>query len=221
MRTKYWSGIGVLASIVAGVGAAGAADLATKAPVYTKAPPPVILSDWAGFYIGAHGGGGWNSSSFNDIFGNSYSAKPSGGLGGGHVGYNWQWGQVVAGFEGDFDGASINGTDTLGVVGVKTDELASIRGRLGYSFVPNVLAYGTAGVGFGHTQFTWLDGLAPNESIWQTGWVAGGGLEYKFTPNWILRAEYLHYGFDSGSTNSFSTIKNDLDVVRGGVSYKF
>jgi outer membrane immunogenic protein len=184
MRTKYWSGIGVLASIVAGVGAAGAADLATKAPVYTKAPPPVILSDWAGFYI-------------------------------------WQWGQVVAGFEGDFDGASINGTDTLGVVGVKTDELASIRGRLGYSFVPNVLAYGTAGVGFGHTQFTWLDGLAPNESIWQTGWVAGGGLEYKFTPNWILRAEYLHYGFDSGSTNSFSTIKNDLDVVRGGVSYKF
>jgi outer membrane immunogenic protein len=214
MRTKLWSGISVLASIVASVGVAGAADLSPK-PVYTKAPPPpVILSDWAGFYLGVHGGGGWDSASANGL-----SAKTSGGLAGGHAGYNWQFGSVVLGLEGDFDGGSITGTDSTGAVNVKTDELASIRGRLGYTFAPNVLAYGTAGAGWGHTALSDLAG--DNDKLWQTGWVAGGGLEYKFYGNWSVRAEYLHYGFDSGSTTNFDSIKNDIDVVRGGVSYKF
>lgn len=232
MNTKFWSGIGVLASVAASVGAAGAADLAVKAPVYKAPPPPVILSDWAGFYIGAHGGGGWSDTKLTpaavnvggvampNVGGLTFPAKPSGGLGGGHVGYNWQWGQVVAGLEGDFDGADIKGTETTGTVAVKTDELASIRGRLGYSFLPNLLGYGTGGVGWAHTKLNFVN-AGVNESLWQTGWVAGAGLEYKFYGNWIARAEYLHYGFDSGSTTSFTKVKDQLDVVRGGVSYKF
>jgi len=101
MRTKLWCGIGVVASIAAGVGAASAADLAARAPVY-KAPPPVILSDWAGFYIGIHGGYGWGDTSFDNFTGDN--AKPKGGLFGGHAGYNWQYGNVVTGLEADFDG---------------------------------------------------------------------------------------------------------------------
>src|SRR5215470_17400977 len=119
MGTKFWCGIGLLASVVAGAGSAAAADLAVKAP-----PPglaPAYLSDWAGFYIGINGGGGWAETKFD--FDTAFNAKPTGGLVGGHAGYNWQYGSVVAGVEVDFDGADLKKT----VLGVqqKTNELAS------------------------------------------------------------------------------------------------
>jgi opacity protein-like surface antigen len=48
----------------------------------------------------------------------------------------------------------------------KTDELASARARLGYVVIPTLLAYGTAGAGWGHSEIT-------------ASGVAGAGLEYK------------------------------------------
>src|SRR5215475_14249013 len=117
MGNKFWGGIATLAAVVAGAGAAGAADMA---PVY-KAPPPVILSDWAGFYIGVHGGYGWGHSTFPAEFCpvvrvaeadviqqcpvKDIAPRQKGGLFGGHAGYNWQYGQIVTGLEVDFDGA--------------------------------------------------------------------------------------------------------------------
>src|SRR5258708_6740218 len=149
MGIKFWCGIGLLASIAAGAGSAVAADLAVKAPPRLAAP--VYLSDWAGFYIGIHGGGGWGSTSFD--FNPVDNAKPSGGLVGGHAGYNWQYGSVVAGLEADFDGADIKKTDAFALE-QKTNELASARARLGYVVFPGLLAYGTAGAGWGHTEFS-------------------------------------------------------------------
>jgi outer membrane immunogenic protein len=206
----------VLASIVAGTGAAGAADLA---PIY-KAPPPVYLSDWAGFYIGIHGGGGWASTSF-DVFPED-NTKPTGGLIGGHAGYNWQYGSVVTGLEVDFDGADLKKTDNDGFR-QKTNELASARARLGYVVLPNLLAYGTAGAGWGHSEIS-VNGLT-DSAFNQFGWVAGAGLEYKVWGPLVARAEYLHYDFaKTGFTGpAFGTdnIKESVDVVRGGLSYKF
>jgi outer membrane immunogenic protein len=46
-------------------GPAFAADMATRAPVYTKAPPPVPIYNWTGFYIG--GNAGWIGSANNGI----------------------------------------------------------------------------------------------------------------------------------------------------------
>jgi len=67
-----------------------------------------------------------------------------------------------------------------------------------------------------------------------TGWVVGGGVEWHWTSNWLLRAEYLFYRLPSetaiatGNPNNFPgfTIQynwNDIDVnvVRAGLSYKF
>jgi outer membrane immunogenic protein len=219
MRTKFWSGIGVLASIAAGVGAAGAADLAVKAPVY-KAPPPVILSDWAGFYLGIHGGGGWANDKWDVAPGDNLTA--TGGIIGGHVGYNWQFGSVVAGVEGDFDGAWLSkmDSDPNGPFKQKTNELASTRARLGYVVLPSLLAYGTAGAGWGHFENS-FEGVN-TDSVTQFGWVAGAGLEYKIWGPLIARAEYLHYGFDAKSLPGVGdTLKESVDVVRGGLSYKF
>jgi len=216
MRAKLWCGIGLLASIVAGAGCAAAADLAVKAP-----PPglaPVYLSDWAGFYIGINGGGGWAETKFDFFTGNN--AKPTGGLIGGHAGYNWQYGSVVAGLEVDFDGADLKKTDAGGVE-QKTNELASARGRVGYVFFPSLLAYGTAGAGWGHTEFNAGPGFT--DGISQFGWTAGAGLEYKLVDHVLLRAEYLHYDFPRTSVpNVFGdSVKETVDVVRGGLSWKF
>jgi opacity protein-like surface antigen len=198
------------------VGVAGAADLAVKAPVY-KAPPPVILSDWAGFYIGINGGGGWANNKF-DFF-NLDNVTATGGIFGGHAGYNWQYGSVVAGVEVDFDGADLKKTDAFGV-NQKTDELASARARLGYIVIPNLLAYGTAGAGWGHTEIA-TPGVG-TDAINQFGWVAGAGLEYKLWGPLIARAEYLHYDFGKTTLPVFGdNLKQSIDTVRGGLSYKF
>jgi opacity protein-like surface antigen len=231
MKAKLWCSVSVLASLAASVGAAGAADLAVKAPVYKAAP--VYLSDWAGFYLGVHGGYGWTDSSFPldvtcDCEGPgkliSESIKQKGGVFGGHAGYNWQYGAIVTGLEVDFDGADIKGTSTnlIPSVTLKTSELASARARLGYTVLPNLLAYGTAGAGWGHTNISvpgWVD-----QGINQFGWTAGAGLEYKFWGNFIARAEYLHYDFDKTTATvgpQITPITETVDVVRGGVSYKF
>jgi outer membrane immunogenic protein len=210
MRTKFWYGIGLLASIAAGAGSAGAADLAVKAP-----PPglaPAYLSDWAGFYIGINGGGGWAETKFDGADA-IFNSKPTGGLFGGHAGYNWQYGSVVAGLEVDFDGADIKQT-VLGLES-KIDELASARARVGYVLFPSLLAYGTAGAGWGH--FRASDALGDNANANEFGWTAGVGLEYKLVDHVLLRAEYLHYDFAKDSLNAKTTV----DTVRGGLSWKF
>lgn len=218
MRTKLWSSIGVLASIAASVGVAGAADLAVKAPAYKAPVAPVILSDWAGFYIGINGGGGFGDNKF-DFF-NGDNTKPTGGLVGGHAGYNWQYGSVVGGVEVDFDGADITKTDAFGLK-QKTDELASARGRLGYVVLPQLLAYGTAGAGWGHSEFS-AAGFGTLDAVNQFGWVAGAGLEYKLWGPLIARAEYLHYDFGKTSLpNVGDNVRQSIDTVRGGLSYKF
>ena len=88
----------------------------------------------------------------------------------------------------------------------------------------------------GQGQF--FNGFSDLASFHQTkaGWVAGGGAEYMINPNWLLRAEYLYYKFDSGNFSgaapyvpvfgvaapAFTWANNyNIQVVRVGASYKF
>jgi opacity protein-like surface antigen len=247
MSRKIWGGIGLLASVLAGTGAAGAADLAVKAPVYKA--PPVIVSDWAGFYLGINGGYGWGSTKFDSPF-DFANASPKGGVFGGHAGYNWQYGSVVTGLEVDFDGADIKDSGNVATFpvevcpprqdcmrtnltlsrSVKFDELATARARLGYAVLPNLLAYGTAGLAWGHSEITGaasIPGFSVSSSADASnfGWAAGGGLEYKLWEHVMVRGEYLHYDF-AKTTYSFPVVggvsaTSAIDVARGGISYKF
>src|SRR5580692_4410790 len=94
-----------------------AADL--PRPVYKAPPPPPPPYNWSGFYVGANIGGGWGREShelFNGIPGNSeggFTHDPNGVIGGGQIGYNWQfapwfgWGTgTVLGIEADIQGSS-------------------------------------------------------------------------------------------------------------------
>jgi opacity protein-like surface antigen len=252
MVREFWVSAGLAVSVMAGVGVAGATDLPVKAPVYKA---PVYVSDWSGFYIGVNGGYGWGDTSFDNkstITGPSYfeevcrryrvitdslstslNGDPKGGLYGGHAGYNWQYGSIVTGLELDFDGADISESGRLGTSGqttfdrsIKFDELATARARLGYLVLPNLLAYGTAGGGWGHSELT-VSSTSPGGTLSNSydvnnfGWVAGAGLEYKLWEHVLVRAEYLHYDFGKVTYTDGVNASSTIDVVRGGLSYKF
>jgi outer membrane immunogenic protein len=154
-------------------GAAGAADLPAKKP---PPPPPPAVFTWEGFYLGGQIGGGWARDKVSStspvilpVIG-SGSVEASGIIGGAHAGYNWQFGHLVYGLEGDFEGANLRKDSdcviqsmvagvsvTPGACGQIPNLAAgdsfrtallwqsSARARLGYA-LDNFLVYGTGGV---------------------------------------------------------------------------
>ncbi len=157
--------------------AGGAAHAADLPPRYGPAPRAAFYNpiyNWTGFYLGINGGGGWGRSQWDGVD----KFATSGGLIGGTIGYNWQFGQAVVGIEGDIDWSGIRGsTNNLCPLGCETRNhwLATTRGRIGYAF-DRFLPYLTAGLAFGDINAT-TPGF-PGGSITTAGWTVGGGLEF-------------------------------------------
>jgi outer membrane immunogenic protein len=206
MEGRMKKALGLVGAALLFAGPALGADL-TKAPAY-KAPPLAPIFSWTGFYVGGHGGYGWSDSQGLDL---------KGGFGGGQVGYNYQMNNFVWGIEGDVAWADISET-FLGLVSVKFDTLASVRGRLGIAY-GSALFYGTGGGGWGHFKVS----AGPfSDSAWLSGWTAGAGIEYAFMPNWSAKVEYLHYGF--GSETFFGALSSgnfDVNTIKAGINYRF
>jgi outer membrane immunogenic protein len=122
---------------------------------------------------GSSGGGGGLLGA-----GGSDRNTQSGFIGGGQIGYNYQYGSsVVLGLEADIQGADIRGTTTgsgasqailrtpfdsntnagtitsgISAVAVQggVDWLGTVRGRLGYLVTPTLLLYGSGGLAYGN-----------------------------------------------------------------------
>src|SRR6266581_5962203 len=85
--------------------------------------PPECDYTWTGFYFGGNAGYGWGNAdtrfeplpdpvTFFSLEPQSLSPDPSGFIGGGQIGYNWQWNKwLVLGTETDFQGTDIEGHD--------------------------------------------------------------------------------------------------------------
>ncbi|HTH36150.1 MAG TPA: outer membrane protein [Xanthobacteraceae bacterium] len=205
-------------------GSVAAADLARPVPQpYYQAPVAAQLYNWTGFYIGVNGGGAFGRSAWDP----TGHFNMSGGIVGGTVGYNYQFGQAVVGVEGDIDWAGISGTtNNLCPLGCKTSDswLSTVRGRLGYAadrFMPFV----TGGAAFGNIQATTPGFIGASSS--QVGLTVGAGLEFAIAGNWTAKAEYLYVdlgkftcGLSCGvlPTNNVSFTTN---LVRAGVNYRF
>lgn len=227
-------------------------------PVYTKAPVMVapVVGTWQGFYIGLDGGYGWGSTSIDTLVTTTglvgvpptqpfANPAPTGFLFGGHTGYNWQIGNVVAGLEVDYLGADMTDSQTVPVGGVgsrfsaslatKVDSLASGRAKLGYALNDIVLLYGTGGVAWGHETATAsliqsipAASISESASANQFGWVAGAGAEMKILSNILLRAQFLHYDFGDvaytfpvGFGVNGANAKTTVNALTGGIGYKF
>jgi outer membrane immunogenic protein len=208
----------VVAMLVAGP--AMAADL----PVKSSAPPPPPT--WTGFYIGLNAGGvsadaGWKNLDGLEVWFPSSSLinTATGFIGGGQVGYNWQYGHAVFGLEADMQYTSLNQTTNLQLVpvgpglglvpgAVLNDQikwLATVRGRSGLA-VDNVLVYLTGGLAVAQTNHNYStpaifdpdDTFSINKT--KAGWTVGAGLEYMLWSNWTVRTEVLYADLGKSST---------------------
>jgi outer membrane immunogenic protein len=246
---------------------AAAADLPVNAPVY-KAPPAVAAPLWTGFYAGVNVGYSWGRSSTDGtltrattgalIGTGSGDIDLNGIIGGGQIGYNWQITNWVLGVEADIQGSGQKGSLSAVCVGCgdgpsnitttldqKLTWFGTVRGRLGVTVTPTILAYATGGLAYGEvTTDATISGptaIGPGSSTFsasttQAGWTIGGGVEGIIARNWTAKIEYLYMdlGTVSGGpyttpilganrapvSASFSSRVTD-NIVRVGVNYKF
>ena len=189
--TSYLAAI----SLALSAGSAFAADLPSlKAPPVVVPPQPL----WTGFYFGANVGGIFDASTgattaatpiFNDTtgaalgapsyFGTASAASIASGaslsnagvIGGGQVGYNWQFNNsFLAGLEADIQGTTLSSigsasgaatepstgslVSTAASLSKSLSYLGTVRGRLGFLATPTLLVFGTGGLAYGGMDFT-------------------------------------------------------------------
>lgn len=140
------------------------------------APAPVALpapsADWSGLYVGGQLG-------YGDI-GSSGTLGGNGMTGGLLAGYRADFGQFVAGVEGNFDWADI---DIGG--GATLESISRLKLVGGYDLGP-ALVYGTVAAVRADTSLG-----ADN------GWGAGVGVDYAITQQMTVGAELMEHRFDN------------------------
>jgi outer membrane immunogenic protein len=233
----------------------------------------VVSSPSPGF--GAPPIGGAGIAGFGNLPTN-HGLNRDGAVGGVYAGYNWQLGKFLVGVEADVSALgrqTVTNTQTVlatfpavpaaaytMTVSASNDWLATARARAGFVAGP-ALWYVTGGAAWTRTSYSAnAAGLAnpaaginttgqTAASAWsdsKTGFVVGGGLEWMFKPNWVLRGEYLYHEF-SGSSSTMpvvglaagggntcvggggaaqcnfttNTSTQRISVARVGIAYKF
>ncbi len=179
------SGIAALAAIAC-ISAASAADVPVRrAPMQHYVAPAY---NWTGFYIGVNGGYAWGKAT--DTF---VDWNHNGGMFGGTAGYNWQFGSIVLGIEGDVDWTNMSGSTLGGLVTTKSSWVGSARGRVGYAF-DRFLPFVTGGAAFGDGKICIVQIFCDQKT--HVGWTVGGGLEYALPMhNWTAKVEFRHSEF--------------------------
>src|SRR5213075_335042 len=182
---------------------------------------PHFYFSWTGCYIGGHIGGGWGREtvSIPDLAFTagvppgtvppgfsvpSVTGNTSGVLGGGQVGCNYQFApNWVIGIEGDGEAADIKGDATATVLGItgtahaRTDWIASVTGRLGYTW-DRWMLYAKGGAAWAGDKYSadipiFAEHILASQT--RAGWTVGGGVEWAFWQNWSAKVEYDFYDF--------------------------
>ena len=210
-----------------------AADLPRKSP-----PSPVVYAppafSWTGFYAGVNAGYGFGGTTG----GSNLFTDPSGFIGGGQIGYNYQLpNNIVLGIETDIQYSGLS-NDRANVFGTSSrftqDYFGTVRGRVGYAFngtgtiLDRTLFYGTGGFAYGDDRFR-LGNLRSDQT--QLGYAVGGGVEYAITNNFTAKLEALYvnlgkdtysFGVQGNSVGPVSTSAGtEFGLVRAGLNYKF
>ena len=161
MKRLLWA---LVMMVLAGTTAL-AADLA---PLPYRTPPPAFVPvlTWTGFHVGGNFGGA--ATSINELWSPTFGVAPILGSTGGvsfaagfQAGYDWQFATSwVAGIEGDWSWANARGNlnqpwvlypsgvavpGSFTTMGSTLDWVSSLRARLGYVVLPNLMVYGTVG----------------------------------------------------------------------------
>src|SRR5262245_34756038 len=94
-----------LLTVLAAAGLLSGPAVAADLPMRAAAPVPYVapVFTWTGFYIGGNVGAAWFERRWNDAaFGLEWSRSSDAKfIGGGQIGYNWQFNNFVIGVEAD------------------------------------------------------------------------------------------------------------------------
>jgi len=206
--------------------AAGAADLAVKAPV--------VYDNWGGFYFGGTVGVARHDATWNEIdngggcitdgCSGSFTLAKTGATFGALAGYNFQHRNFVYGIETDFSWLDTDasqewrpGRNHSAFQNSVVNGLVTVRGRAGIA-IDSTLLYLTAGIASANVKDS-ISLTFPTVSLatncsgnnnnngnnscnsWRIGWVAGGGVEHMFNPHWTARAEVLYVDLGNSTAN--------------------
>jgi len=233
---RYLVGAATATALAMSAGTAAAADMQVKAPVYQAPPPIAIAPSWTGCYIGGNMGVGWVDSHVRDEIDGSpiASLSDTNVVGGGQVGCDYQFtGYWVIGVQGMIDGSALKASTTSPVLNPLTLQgkipwFATVTGRLGYAFAPNALFYAKGGGAWTHSTATlFLDStVIDSVGFDQSGWTAGGGVEWRFSSGWSIFVEYDYLGFRDKTvsfpnTNNIGVVRQNVQVVLVGVNLRF
>ena len=245
-------------SLFALMGAANAADIYNGS---TKDRPVAIepAATWTGFYAGVNAGGAWTQfdTSWTDsgTIGKTpwaltinHTNAADGFAGGGQLGYNWQTGAFLLGFESDIGYLGVQqdrkivaaSLGTYGVgVGTRIDSglLVDVTGRIGWVSGPALFyakggwAYfdgtvGTSGISALAATLK-AKGFADVSKSGLDGWTIGGGIEYLVSPSWSIKAEYQYFDFGSFDlqpitvSTTIPALNNNLgvNIAKVGLNY--
>ncbi len=212
---------------------------------------PATTFSWAGVYVGANAGYGWNTSDhtrINDNYGtlNYGGSKKSDGFTGGlQIGFNFQSNSFVYGLEADLNMANFRrrdagfgnytGKSETYTVSSRTSWFGTLRPRVGFAVTDRFLVFGTGGLAYGKVK---LDGsyasggrlLTGSTDDIRWGWTLGAGAEYAVTDNVTIRGEYAYVDLSEKSDTwrgrtGFNTLNvkdaPSFQLLRAGVNYKF
>jgi outer membrane immunogenic protein len=230
----------LLVGMLAASSSAYAADLPTRKSE-PMAPPPAPFS-WTGFYVGVYAGGSFGNTNMQEFNGpgelaflpgaiTSTNINPNAFVGGGFVGYNYEFpSSIVLGgeVEGGGSTASATGATYSGVhpgpavldhipTYNKLTEPWNFRARARLGWASGMLLPFIAG-GLSVTQenldltFPCPNFPAPgvttytaNTSKTLVGFNIGAGIDWAITPNIIARAEYIFDDYGSPTFNEDGT----------------
>jgi outer membrane immunogenic protein len=227
-------------ALVAFAAPAFAADMPVKAPMSMAVP-----YNWSGFYLGVNAGVGLGRSQTSIVTpalgeGASAYVGREGAIGGGQLGYNFQFDNWVLGLETDIQAAGMRDNRFCGnectafssdTVDQKLNWFGTTRARVGLATGP-VLSYVTGGFAYGGVKTDVATPFGPNLATGsfnqtRTGYAYGSGVEASLGGNWTGKVEYLYLnlGTQSGAfgTGAFPGIYNSQireNIFRAGLNYR-
>jgi outer membrane immunogenic protein len=189
---------------VAAIEFAAAADL----PYVPGPAPAYVPPSWAGFYLGGQVGYGMDSVRWRNLGASAFFSPPnsltldrgSGVIGGGQLGYNFQYNRLVFGIEGSVSAADFDRSfaspyfPATDVWSSRLTWLTTVTGRVGYGF-DNWLPYVKGGFAAGNVETSIQTsplGVISQGSAVHSGWTLGGGVEFKIAPQFSLGLEFMH-----------------------------
>lgn len=145
-------------------------------------------------------------------------------------GYNWQgfgYSPLVVGIETDIEASTIlgQGSNADGdAFKSRLQALGTVRGRLGYA-MDRTLVYATGGLAYGSVDNEAVSaGYVNNPNTVVTGYVLGGGIEYKIKHDLSVKVEYQYADLGKNEPAGYSAtggaVRDDaFSTVRVGINF--